>query len=299
MTRTAAILTFLVLCLFTACSNEKSTDHTIIPVSLDSLVEEPIVEKQVSSSSLLVDLSREKNIQRLLCQGWVMEDDQDILRDNNEAEGMFPYRCFYFFDDYTFTRNVRNYLEHGRWTYNDDRKTFYLKTANGSTDEYKIAAIGPDDMIVINSGINSITQLKFSGTAKKYSNKKEDPYYVDNNRWRIRPRSLETDEQIKKRLKDCLHFYILFYKDNLVRRDDIISFYGFPTCLKWYGGGIFMVKEAELADNWFACFYNKEQAMKAYHMMEEIIVKKYKWDKPSVSWVKRNLGVLEQMYEQL
>jgi hypothetical protein len=299
MTRTTVILTFLMLCLFTACSNESTIDRTIIPVQQDSLVQEAIIEEQVSSSNLLVDLSYEKNIQKLLSQGWVMEDDQDILKDNNEAEGMFPYRSFYLFDDYTFTKNVRNYLEYGQWTYSDNKKTFYLKSANGSTDEYKIAAIGAEDMIVINSGINSVTQLKFRSTGKKYSSKKDDPYYVDNNRWRIRPRYSETDEQIKKRLKDCLHFYILFYKDNLERRDGIISFYGFPTCLKWYGGGIFMIKKADLADNWFACFYNKEQAMKAYNMMEEVIVKKYKWEKGKVSWVKKNLGVLEQMYESL
>ena len=60
-----------------------------------------------------------------------------------------------------------------------------------------------------------------------------------------------------------------------------------------------MVKENELADNWFDCFYNKEQAMKAYRTMAKVIMKDYKWNKGKVSWVKKNLEVLEQMYENL
>jgi hypothetical protein len=60
-----------------------------------------------------------------------------------------------------------------------------------------------------------------------------------------------------------------------------------------------MVKENELAGNWFECFYSKAQAMQAYKMMEDVIGKKYKWTKGNMSWVKKNLLVLEQMYANL
>lgn len=298
MIKTTGIFILLILCLFTACSDNSRTDHTIIPKPEDSTVTEAIVEEQVSGS-MLVDLSQEKNIEKLLCQGWVMEDDRDVLIDNNEPEGIYPFRCFYLYDDFTYTRNNRGFMEYGQWAYNDSRKIFLLKSSGGSKDEYKIAAIGPDDMIVINSGIGSVTQLKFIGTSKKYGDNKDDPYYIDNNRWRIKPKFSESDGEVRKRLKDCIHFYILFYRDNLVRESRQVSFYGFATCIKWYGGGIFMVKEKDLADNWYACFYNKEQAIKAYHMMEVVVIKKYKWNKGNISWVKKNLEVLEQMYNNL
>jgi hypothetical protein len=60
-----------------------------------------------------------------------------------------------------------------------------------------------------------------------------------------------------------------------------------------------MVKEKDLAENWFNCFYSKAQAMKAYQLMDDIIGKKYKWSKDNISWVKKNLLVLEQMYANL
>ena len=109
----------------------------------------------------------------------------------------------------------------------------------------------------------------------------------------------KADSLIKKRLKECLHFYILFYRDNLEKEENIISFYGLPTCLKWYAGGIYMVKENELAENWFDCFYNKAQAMKANQAMESILRKKYIWSKENSSWVKKNLLVLEQIYAKI
>lgn len=295
--KTITTLSIVVL-LLTNCSENNRKDTTVVQAPEEERIS--VVEEKTSlTSTSLVDLSKEKNIQSLLCQGWIMDDDIAVINENGDAEGMYPVRCFYLFDDFTYTRNVRNYMEYGKWEYNNENKKLIFKTSAGSRDEYKIAAIGPDDMIVINSEENSITKLTFIGSSYKYKNKNDDPYFIDNNRWRIKPNFSETDEQVRKRLKDCIHFYILFYKDNLARESKKISFYGFPTCIKWYGGGIYMVKEKELADNWFNCFYNKEQAMKAYRIMEKVIMKEYKWNKGKVSWVKKNLEVLQQMYENI
>ncbi len=248
---------------------------------------------------LLVDISKVRSIRPLLSQGWEMEDDLDVIRDNGQAEGNYPFRSFYFSVDSSFVRNPRNFMQYGKWSFDEAKKTITLQYSNGGKDQYKIAALGAHDLVVINSGEGSVTRLKFVAAGKRYKHKEDDPYYIENNRWRIKPRFAETDEQVKKRLKDFLHFYVLYYRDNLAKEENIISFYGLPTCLKWYAGGIYMVKEEDLAGNWFSCFYSKEQAMKAYRMMEDLISQKYTWDKTSISWVKKNLLVLEQMYARL
>jgi hypothetical protein len=85
----------------------------------------------------------------------------------------------------------------------------------------------------------------------------------------------------------------------LAKEEKTISFYGFPTCLRWYAGGIYLTKQKDLAANWYQCFYNKEQALKAYAMMDKALSKKYTWEKSRVNWVIKNLGVLEQIYNQL
>jgi hypothetical protein len=276
------------------CNSNKNQADAIVASPVDSFK----LANKVYTEQLL-SLSSEKNIGKLLCQAWELEDDIDVIKDNGEAQGVYPFRSFYFSVDSTFTKNPRNFMEYGKWSYNDTKKLITLTYSNGNKDEYKIAAIGSKELILINSGEESVTKLKFISAGKRYRDKTADPYYIDNNRWRIKPRFSETDEQVRKRLKACIHFYILFYSDNLAKEENVISFYGLPTCLTWYAGGIYMVKEKELADNWFECFYSKAQAMQAYTMMEDVIGKKYKWTKGNMSWVKKNLLVLEQMYANL
>lgn len=286
----------LLIALFSlaGCGDSKQESQSQPVTAADSM---KLANKVYTES--MTDLSDKKDIRDLLCQAWELEDDIDVIKNNNEAQGVYPFRSFYFSTDSTFVKNPRNFMEHGRWVFNEAKKTIQLSNSNGSKDEYKIAAIGPRELIVINSGQESITQLKFVAAGKRHTDKKNDPFHIDNNRWRIKPRFSENDSLIKKRLKDCLHFYILFYRDNLAKEDNVISFYGLPTCIKWYAGGIFLVKEKELAENWFECFYSRPQAMKAYAMMDAVISKKYTWSKERMSWVKKNLLVLEQMHDSL
>lgn len=280
--------------LMISCKDQQQKTEEVAKSATDSAT----LANKIYSKQLL-DLSNETDIAKLLCQGWELEDDLDVIRDNGYAEGIYPFRSFYFAVDSTCIKNPRNFMEYGRWSYDNAKKLINIRYSNGSKDEYKIAAIGPRELILVNSGEGSVTKLKFIAAGKRYKDKMADPYYTDNNRWRIQPRYSETEEQIRQRLKACIHFYVLFYRDNLAKGDNLISFYGFPTCLRWYSGGIYMVKEEDLADNWFKCFYSKEEAMKAYKMMRNTVLKKYTWSKANETWVKKNLLVLEKMYDNL
>jgi len=258
-----------------------------------------IVLKDNSFTSLLRDLNGTRDLRTLLCQAWEMDDDLEVIKNNGEAMGNYPFRCFYLSEDSTFIKNPRNYMEYGRWSFDENNKILTLKATSGQKDEYRLAALGAKELIVVNTGIGSATKLKYVSSAKKYIHPLDNPYHIENNRWRIRPRFSEDDAAIKKRLKDCLHFYILFYRDNLARQENMISFYGLPTCLRWYRGGIFLVKKDDLAENWFNCFYSKEEGMKAWKIMDTLMSEKYTWNKDKITWVKKNLLVLQQMYDKL
>lgn len=253
----------------------------------------------VKESSKLTDLTKSTNIEKVLCQGWELEDDLEALGTSSQPEGMLPFRSYYFAPDFTFVKNPRNAIELGKWNFDKETKTITLNYNGGAKDQYKIAALAPKELKWVNTGINSQTVLKFVSEGKAYKNVEDDPYYISNNYWRIKPKKAEDDSLLRKRLKEYLHFHILFYRDNLAREKKTISFYGFPTCLKWYAGGIFIIKKEELPGNWFDCFYNKEQALKAYGIISALLDKKYKWSKEKISWVKKNLEVLEQMYANL
>ncbi len=264
-----------------------------------------VVQAPVSEGTLgiktgkLVSLANEKDIAALLCQGWELNEDLENIANNNSPMGMLPFRSFYLATDSTFIRMPRNEMQYGKWAYNDAAKTIALNYKNGAKEVLKIAAISSTELVLVNPAEDGKKQLKFKGKGSRYENKTEDPYYYSNQLWRIASKKAETDAEISKRVKDYIHFFILFYSDHIGRDEKTISFYGFPSCIKWYAGGIFMVKESDLDENWYACFYNKEQALKGYKLMEGIVTKKYNWSKDKIAWEKKNLLVLQQMYEKM
>jgi hypothetical protein len=245
-------------------------------------------------------MSASENIEELLPQDWILEDDKDALElatDDGSIE--MPVRTLSLAPDFTVVKNCRNALDEGAWKFENDKKTLTLKYKDGSTDVYKIRSFAADEMKLTNIGIGSETVLKFIADGKRYKNKNDDPFYFMNNKWRKRPGAPENDAAIKQRLKDNLHFFILYYRDAIARRASVVSFYGFPSCLKWYAGGIFIQDNKDQLEKWEACFYSKAQAAKALAIMEDVMSKKYTWPKGQANWIKQNLSVLEQMYQNL
>lgn len=253
---------------------------------------------KITDTSKLNDLSTSKDIEAVLAQDWVMDDDIEAVNFSDEPMALIAYRSFYFSPDHSFISNPRNDIGSGIWAYTDDNKTIRLQYADGKTGLYKIKAVKSTELRLVNTGISSETELKYISGGVNYKHTADDPYHITNNAWRFKPAKAETEDEINTRLKGWLMFHILFYRDAILKNVKQISFYGFPTCVKWYGGGVVMRKQDELPQNWIDCFYNKQQALNAYALMDKVFKKKYVFPK-DVNWVKKNLSVIEQMYKNL
>lgn len=249
----------------------------------------------------LINLDTAENIYNILCQDWVLEDDAQGLEGMDEnSKFEIPFRSFYFSTKGTFVKNPRNAFDYGNWSYDDATKIITINyVVDRNKDVYKVAKITADELILVNVGESSTTNLKFIAPGKRFKNAEDEPFYLENNRWRIKPKNKESDSAIHQRLKENIHFFILFYQSVLAKDDKQVSFWGLPSCFKWYGGGIFLKKENELKQNWVDCFYNKDQAMQAYALAEKLLAQKYTWPKGERNWLKLNLAVLEQMYKKM
>ena len=196
----------------------------------------------------LVYLDTAESIYNILCQDWVLADDADGLEGMDESSKFeIPYRSFYFSTKGTFVKNPRNTFDYGNWIYDDAAKTITLNNSIDKTkDVYKIAKITADELTLVNVGVNSATNLKFTAPGKRLKNANDEPYLLENNRWRIKPKAKESDSAIHQRLKENLNFFILFYKSALAKNDKTVSFWGLPSCFKWYGGAILNLAVVEL-----------------------------------------------------
>jgi hypothetical protein len=272
--------------LFGCTSNTSKKDEATDIKSVDS------IDADMNS------LSSTKSIYTLLCQDWGYKDDVDEVdsSDGSETLGM-PYRGFSFFADSTVVKNPRDDIRFGKWFYNDADKMISIKYEDRKSEKYKIMKIGAKDMTLIKNGDDK--PLIYVADGKQEKNYANDPFYFANNSWRIKPKQPETDDAIKERLRECIQFYILFFKDNLKRDENSISLYGLPSCFNWYQGGISIKSKENLDPSWVKNFYNSDQAMQAQQIMVNLITKKYNWDTTERNWVKQSMPVLQQIHDSL
>ncbi len=302
MKKTAPCL--LLLFIITACNNQPdktpaskaATTQKSKPSIADSYTTDTLYQ---ALPKLLEDLSTSENMEDVLAQNWINADDKEALEYGQDGSLQIAVRSFSMSTDKTMLKNVRNFMETGTWKYNNDKKTITFTYAEGGEDVYKIRALAADELRLTNIGINSETILVFVSDGKRHRDKLTDPFYTTNCQWRIAPGNAETDEAIKQRVKNYLRFFILYYKDAVARRAAIVSFYGFPSCLKWFSGGIYLQDDKDILKNWEACFYNKAQAKKGLDIISKLLDKKYTWPTGNENWIKQNLFVLEQMYAGL
>jgi len=247
----------------------------------------------------ITDLSSTKSIYTLICQDWVYKDDaDDVANSDGSGDLDIPYRSFSFFSDSTIVKNPRGEIQFGKWIFDNADKTISIKYKDGKAEKYKIRAIGANDMTLTKNGEDK-EKILLVADGKQEQNYADNPFYISNNYWRIKPKQLESDDAIKERLKQCIRFYVLYFKDNIKRNATTISFYGLPSCFTWYTGGISIVNEEKLKPNWVNIFYNEQQAIDAREIMENLINKQYNWDTTETNWVRQTTPVLQQMYDSL
>jgi len=252
-------------------------------------------------ASNLKDLSSERQIIPLICQRWVNKEDQESYDNSNGIGNVnFPYRSMHFFPDFTVVKYPYMDLSFGKWGFDEATKTIHIQYENGEQEAYLIKAIGAKDMMWINQA-NPGHKIEMTAEGLVEKNSKEDPFYYSNELWRNKPTHAESETEIRERVRQCIHFYHLYLRDNAGRNEPSIMFRGLPSCFSWYTGGIGMQDKDKLDEQWINCFYDKDEAMQAYSIInDEVMTKKYDWgDSTETNWIKQSASVLKQMGDSL
>lgn len=243
----------------------------------------------------LNDLTGADKMRDVLCQNWEYKEDLEELRRTGSED--IVYRGFSLYADGTMLKDPHGYFKTGKWKLDESVKPIRLSFVfdNGEAEEWELAYLKLRELRLVRKGDPGKTNVELAALGQNFKDPYQDPFYPANNMWRYKPPKPETDAEIHKRFKAFLHFFILYYEKEIATETDIITFEGFPSCFKWYRGGIHLKKEKELGSRWFDCFYNPEQAMKAYGFADKLLTKRYNWPKNERSWLKMNVAVLKQM----
>jgi len=295
----------LLLILFDACnpgSPPHFQDSSIPDTDLSTAASADIAAAPDTALESLNDHSS-LSLEDLLGQTWEMTDADkkhwnEFFWDSRVDSKMYP--SLSLFPDFSFTENPRLDIRTGKWSLNKKDRLLILMYSDGTKKSYFIKELSFSHMIVRPQNISDDAELTFTPVHLIHRQFNEDPFYPQNNRWRFRPRTAESKEQIRARVKACVHFYYLFFKDNKQKHSDDISFIGLPKCFVWYDGGIGMASPAELDLKWKQCFYSDDQAEKGYDLVKNVLSKHLiKWPPHEKGWIFQTYTVLDQIYVQL
>lgn len=243
------------------------------------------------------------NIADILCQRWQLENGKGI---NSVTLPAWETResivsDVVLFKDSTVVSNPMGTIKPGTWQIStgNKMKILMLQFQDGTKQQYILRDLASNRMKLAMPESASYI-LEFSASGQLHQNMRNDPFHPANNQWRVKPVQSENNSAIHARIKNCLLFYALYYRDHIKRNAETISFEGLPSLFKWYNGGIGLPDKDDLADSWIECFYNKKEALKGYSILRKLIVDyEFNWPKGTPGWIYRTHAVLEQMYHKV
>ena len=244
-------------------------------------------------------------IDAVLAQHWFLDDvsavsnDKLVWEDGNGAR-IFP--SLNLFPDSTALENPRGNFKIAKWSRRLHNKvnTIVLDYGNNKQQLYRIRELSLRNLTISWNDGDDSCWIRFRSDGLAHQNILYDPLHPRNNQWRIAPAKKETDAEIRKRVKECVRFYALYYRDNIKRKKSVIEFLGFPELFRWYNGGIGLPDKKNLSDSWIACFYNKKQAEDVFDILNRLLIdNEFDWPTGTPGWHYRTLSVLEQMHEKM
>lgn len=266
-----------------------------------------IKETVATGDSGMTRLAGIKRVNELdiLCQHWEVggtegANSPELLYD--EAQQLITPGLDIFTDS-SYVANPRGHLTIGTWRIKQAGKELSLVLTGADKKEktWHIHELNSRSLrLVTTDDAGKTLYLNLSSDGLIHKNRLNDPFHPVNNQWRIKPVQPESDSALMARVKQCVKFYALFYRDNIKRQKDKINFAGLPLIFQWYSRGIGLPDWDDISDSWLNCFYDKEQARKGYDILRKLIVNyEFTWPKGAPDWRMETENVLEQMYHKL
>ncbi|MEI9958956.1 MAG: hypothetical protein WDM90_22180 [Ferruginibacter sp.] len=135
--------------------------------------------------------------------------------------------------------------------------------------------------------------IKESDPLKEFT---EDPFYKNNNEWRIKPSHTEDSVQLIKRLSNYIKQLACVLKAAKERKQEVVSFEYSLGPVKIYNGGIGVHPYNILPDSWKNCFYNEADALKAYGIYEKYLATSRYRGAGTGDWIEDDYNILLTIY---
>lgn len=178
-------------------------------------------------------------------------------------------------EDGTYAANWKEF-EEGRWQMRDGK--LLLINRQKEIAEYPVLRQTKDSLILADKQRNFLYTL--AGYPNTSANAEEDPYSLQNNRWRIPARHKETDKELQARLKNHFRFWQQYFAWGNRENISALDVRSTPSLFKLYGNGFELEYFEYLPAKWMKTFYDSADCRRAYEMVY------YKMHEKNVDWGK-------------
>lgn len=210
--------------------------------------------------------------------------------------------ALYLFDDHLFTEiNSDTVYRFGHWKV-DSKDNLLLIDNHKNTDSlgYSIGRRFDQKPILTLFNANqhkTYTYLKQFQPLKSF---KDDPFYPDNNHWRLKPTTAEDTSQLTKRLLNYLKHLALIMNAAKERNLSVVSFQSSMGPVKIYNGGIGIVPFEFVSNAWKETYYDSSNARIAYNLFKDYLGKNRHYEGAMTGdWVLDDYHILLSIYTDL
>lgn len=300
---TATICLLTILLLTTACGDTAAVKDSKDKPNAPYILKETVATGDTGMARF--SGIKKRNELDILCQHWEMPNTEgatsnQLLRDKN-GDRFTP--GLDLFTDSTFSMNPRGDIIIGTWRINRVGQELELKLTATAGDVYTWKIYEYSSRSLRLTALNEAGEqlyLNLAADGLVHKNILNDPFHPVNNQWRIQPKKPGSDSVIAQKAKQCVKFYTLFYRDNILRQKKTIDFEGLPDIFDWYRRGIGMPDWEDIRPSWLSCFYDSADARKGYGVLRKVIVDyEFNWPKGAPDWRMETESVLEQMYHKM
>lgn len=251
--------------------------------------------------------SKITNKKRLLYGSWQLSKINDLNENKNEHEDLLMNDVvqqllvktglmYSFFPDSNFSLvdgSGLYVIDH--WKFINKGKNIFLFNKK-DTLSVDIKEENKKSVLQLHDEKKGITMV-FIKIADMLKNYREDPFYPENNFWRIKPESNENDEQIKSRLANYIKHTAFLLKAASERKDNQISFVYSKGPIKIYDGAIGI--HGYMHEMWSSGYYNTDDATKAYNIFGQLLNTNQYHGANTGDWFVDDYNILLSIYGDL
>ncbi len=205
-----------------------------------------------------------------------------------------------FFPDSTYTEvNNQGVFTTGRWMYSKSDGTVQFNRNPAPRSYCSELDYDQSGLRLMKLVTHAGDSLQLAGFGKSMEAFRTDPYYEDNNVWRLKPAHAETKKEVLARLRNyILHSARLLHAAD-ERRQQLISWEFSKGILQIYKSGIGIVPQEAIPEEWIATFYSREQAYLAHAILEDFLITTTYRGQSTGNWVKDDYAILMNIYQRL